>query len=110
MINYLRARIARLRKDDGQTLIEYALLAFLIAIVSILLLAAIGLDLAETFDEVENALGLGTTNTDHDAGHGRHRRSRRRHLAARRQVGLAPETARASSAARPRHSRARFAR
>ncbi len=63
MINYLRARIARLRKDDGQTLIEYALLAFLIAIVSILLLAAIGLDLAETFDEVENALGLGTTNT-----------------------------------------------
>ena len=63
MINYLRARIARLRKDEGQTLIEYALLAFLIAIVSILLLAAIGLDLAETFDEVENALGLGTTNT-----------------------------------------------
>jgi Flp pilus assembly pilin Flp len=62
MINNLRARIARLRKDDGQTLIEYALLAFLIAIVSILLLAAIGLDLAETFDEVENALGLGTTN------------------------------------------------
>ena len=63
MINYLRARIARLRKDEGQTLIEYALLAFLIAIVSILLLAAIGLDLAETFDEVENALGLGTSNT-----------------------------------------------
>jgi Flp pilus assembly pilin Flp len=63
MINYLRARIARLRKDEGQTLIEYALLAFLIAIVSILLLAAIGLDLAETFDEVENALGLGDPNT-----------------------------------------------
>jgi Flp pilus assembly pilin Flp len=63
MINYLRARIARLRKDEGQTLIEYALLAFLIAIVSILLLAAIGLDLAETFDEVENALGLGNSNT-----------------------------------------------
>ena len=62
MLNYLRARLARLRKDEGQTLIEYALLAFLIAIVSILLLAAIGLDLAETFDEVENALGLGSTN------------------------------------------------
>lgn len=62
MINYLRAQIARLRKDEGQTLIEYALLAFLIAIVSILLLAAIGLDLAETFDEVENALGLGNSN------------------------------------------------
>ena len=62
MLNYLRDRLARLRKDDGQTLIEYALLAFLIAIVSILLLAAIGLDLAETFDSVENALGIGDSN------------------------------------------------
>ncbi len=62
MINQLRAQLARLRKDDGQTLIEYALLAFLVAIVSIVLLAAIGLDLAETFDEVENALGLNGEN------------------------------------------------
>ena len=28
-----------------------------------MLLAAIGLDLAETFDEIENALGLGADNT-----------------------------------------------
>src|SRR5215204_864031 len=64
MLNYLRGQLARLRKDEeGQTLIEYALLAFLVAIVSILLLAAIGLDLAETFDEIENALGLGADNT-----------------------------------------------
>jgi Flp pilus assembly pilin Flp len=64
MMNYLRAELARLRKDeDGQTLIEYALLAFLIAIVSIVLLAAIGLDLAETFDKIENSLGLGADNT-----------------------------------------------
>jgi Flp pilus assembly pilin Flp len=64
MLNYLRAQMARLRTDEeGQTLIEYALLAFLVAIVSIVLLAAIGLDLAETFDEVENALGLGAQNT-----------------------------------------------
>lgn len=64
MMTYLRVQLARLREEDvGQTLIEYALLAFLIAIVSILLLAAIGLDLAETFDEVENALGLGAPNT-----------------------------------------------
>ena len=63
MLNYLRGQLARLRKDEeGQTLIEYALLAFLIAIVSILLLAAIGLDLAETFDQVENALGIGASN------------------------------------------------
>jgi Flp pilus assembly pilin Flp len=63
MLSYVRAALARLRKDDGQTLIEYALLAFLIAIVSIVLLYAIGLDLAETFDEIENALGLGADNT-----------------------------------------------
>jgi Flp pilus assembly pilin Flp len=63
MLNHMRDRLARLRKEDGQTLIEYALLAFLIAIVSILLLAAIGLDLAETFDSVENALGIGDPNT-----------------------------------------------
>ena len=64
MMNYLRAQLARLRKDDdGQTLIEYALLAFLIAIAAIIFLSAIGLDLAETFDEVENALGLNDPNT-----------------------------------------------
>jgi Flp pilus assembly pilin Flp len=67
MLDYvraLRAQMARLRdEEEGQTLIEYALLAFLVAIVSIVLLAAIGLDLAETFDEVENALGLGSPNT-----------------------------------------------
>jgi Flp pilus assembly pilin Flp len=62
MLNYLRAQMARLRDEEGQTLIEYALLAFLVAIVSIVLLAAIGLDLAETFDEVENALGIGGAN------------------------------------------------
>jgi Flp pilus assembly pilin Flp len=64
MLNYLRAQMARLRTDEeGQTLIEYALLAFLVAIISIVLLSAIGLDLAETFDEIENALGLGDPNT-----------------------------------------------
>jgi Flp pilus assembly pilin Flp len=63
MINYVRVQLARIRDEDGQTLIEYALLAFLIAIVSIVLLAAIGLDLAETFDKIENSLGLGNPNT-----------------------------------------------
>ena len=63
MINYLRVQLARMKDESGQTLIEYALLAFLIAIVSIVLLAAIGLDLAETFDAIENALGLGADNT-----------------------------------------------
>jgi len=63
MMTYLRVQLSRLRKDEaGQTLIEYALLAFLIAIAAIIFLSAIGLDLAETFDEVENALGLNDPN------------------------------------------------
>ena len=74
-------------KSEGQTLIEYALLAFLIAIVSIVLLAAIGLDLAETFDEVENALGLGAHNTVAHAGHRRRGRAGGRQLARSRQAG-----------------------
>ncbi len=58
----LRRLAARLNKEDGQTLIEYALIATLIAIAAIVLLAAVGFDLAETFDEVENALGLNDEN------------------------------------------------
>jgi pilus assembly protein Flp/PilA len=56
-----RKEIARRMSDEerGQTLIEYALIATLIAIAAILLLTAVGLDLNETFDSVENALGIG---------------------------------------------------
>jgi Flp pilus assembly pilin Flp len=56
----LRKPIARrlTSEERGQTLIEYALLAFLIAIAAIAFLAVIGVDLQETFNAVENALGL----------------------------------------------------
>jgi pilus assembly protein Flp/PilA len=63
---YMAARPAisymqrRLRNEEGQTLIEYALIASLVAIAAILLLVAVGWDIQETFDEVENALGFGT--------------------------------------------------
>ena len=41
MMTYLRVQLARLRKDEaGQTLIEYAMLAFLIAIAAIIFLSA----------------------------------------------------------------------
>ena len=57
------ARLQRLRwEEDGQTMIEYAGMALLVSIAVILLLSAVGLDLAETFDEIENALGIGATN------------------------------------------------
>ena len=60
----LQARLARLRADEaGQTLIEYGGVALLISIAVIVLLTAIGLDIAEGFDYIEDTLGLGTTNT-----------------------------------------------
>ena len=56
----LRKEVARrlVRNEEGQTLIEYALLAFLIAIAAVLLLVAIGFDLEEVFNGVEDQLGV----------------------------------------------------
>jgi Flp pilus assembly pilin Flp len=60
----LQARLARLGAEEtGQTLIEYAGMALLISIVVIVVLTAVGLDLAEMMDEIENTLGLGADNT-----------------------------------------------
>jgi Flp pilus assembly pilin Flp len=57
-------RLAQLRTDEsGQTLIEYAGMTLLIAIVVVVLLSAIGLDIAEWFNGVEDALGVGSDNT-----------------------------------------------
>jgi Flp pilus assembly pilin Flp len=56
-ISYMKGR---LRNEEGQTLIEYALIASLVAIAAILLLVAVGWDIQETFDQVEEALGFGT--------------------------------------------------
>jgi Flp pilus assembly pilin Flp len=63
---------ARLRNESGQTLIEYSLLAALIAIAAVVLLIAVGWDIQETFDAVEEQLGFGTndpvvTGGDEDA-------------------------------------------
>jgi Flp pilus assembly pilin Flp len=60
----LRSRLARLQAEEaGQALIEYAFLAVLVAIVAIVFLAAIGLDLTEPFNAIEDVLGLGGENT-----------------------------------------------
>ena len=59
----IRTRLARLRAEqDGQTLVEYALIAFLVALACVVFLSAVGLDLAETYDHIENALGIGGDN------------------------------------------------
>jgi Flp pilus assembly pilin Flp len=55
--------LRRLRAgEQGQTLVEYAMLAFCIAIASTIFLAAIGFDIAEVFDHLEDTFGLGTAN------------------------------------------------
>jgi Flp pilus assembly pilin Flp len=59
----LLTRVTRLRSEEaGQTMIEYAGLALLVSIAVILLLTAIGLDIAEGFDVIENTLGIGDPN------------------------------------------------
>jgi Flp pilus assembly pilin Flp len=59
-VTYMKSR---LRNEDGQTLIEYSLIATLVAIGAILMLVAVGWDIQETFDAVEETLGFGTNGT-----------------------------------------------
>jgi pilus assembly protein Flp/PilA len=47
-----------LSNERGQGMVEYALILFLISIGAVLFLTAIGFDIQEVFDEVENALGI----------------------------------------------------
>jgi Flp pilus assembly pilin Flp len=64
-MSVLTKALARVRRDeDGQSMIEYALLAFLIAIAAVVLLSVIGVDIAEVFDSVENNLGDDTAADD----------------------------------------------
>lgn len=63
-LKQLPRRLSRSCADEaGQTLIEYAVLALLISIAAVILMSAIGLDIAEWFDAIENVLGLGADNT-----------------------------------------------
>lgn len=48
-----------LQSERGQGMVEYALILFLISIGAVVLLTAIGFDVQEVFDEVEEALGTG---------------------------------------------------
>jgi len=43
-------------REDGQGMVEYALILFLISVVAIVFLTAIGTDVKNVFDDVEDAL------------------------------------------------------
>jgi pilus assembly protein Flp/PilA len=49
----------RIHNEEGQGMVEYALILFLISIVAIVFLTQIGLDISDVYDDVENALGGG---------------------------------------------------
>jgi pilus assembly protein Flp/PilA len=49
----------RIHNEEGQGMVEYALILFLISIVAIVFLTQIGVDVSSVYDEVENALGGG---------------------------------------------------
>jgi pilus assembly protein Flp/PilA len=46
----------RIEREDGQALVEYALILALISIVSILVLEALGVDIKNVFKTVETAV------------------------------------------------------
>ena len=46
----------RMRREEGQALVEYALILALVSIVSILVLQALGLDIKGVFQRVETAV------------------------------------------------------
>jgi pilus assembly protein Flp/PilA len=46
----------RFRREEGQALVEYALILALVSIVSILVLQALGLDIKGVFQRVETAV------------------------------------------------------
>ena len=55
-----RPLLRKLARTRGQTLIEYSLIVTLVTITTLLMLTALGFDLNETFDHLENMIGLGT--------------------------------------------------
>jgi pilus assembly protein Flp/PilA len=49
----------RINDEDGQGMVEYALILFLISIVAIVFLTQIGADVSSVYNSVEDALGGG---------------------------------------------------
>lgn len=67
LVGSVRIRTA-LDSERGQGMVEYALILFLISIGAVLFLTAIGFDVQEVFDEVEDALGIGDPEAPTDEG------------------------------------------
>ncbi|HLJ67887.1 MAG TPA: Flp family type IVb pilin [Chloroflexota bacterium] len=57
LADWLRSCVSRLEREEGQDMVEYALLAALISIVAIAIIILIGPYLKNLFQDVVNGLG-----------------------------------------------------
>ena len=58
LYQYLVNRLMAMRREEGQTLTEYALILVLIAIVAIIAITALGGQITAVFDAITTALGM----------------------------------------------------
>ena len=56
-ISYFRARMD---SDEGATMVEYGIMVALIAVVSVLVVGALGVDVFGAFDSAQQNIGPGT--------------------------------------------------
>ena len=54
---YLVNRLMAMRREEGQTLTEYALILVLIAVVAILVVTTLGLQIQTVFNQIITGLG-----------------------------------------------------
>jgi Flp pilus assembly pilin Flp len=56
LFNTIQALKARARDEEGQTVVEYALLLVLISVVAIVIMEAVGVSVTGVFQEADTAL------------------------------------------------------
>ena len=56
MVEYIKALFAQTEETEGQGLVEYALIIFLVAIVSIAILTTLGTQVQDVFTQISAAL------------------------------------------------------
>jgi len=56
MVDFISMRLAAMRREEGQALVEYALILALVSIASIVLLGVVGQDVNTVLQNVDNAL------------------------------------------------------
>ena len=58
--SFIRFLRAHLGSDEGATMVEYGIMVALIAVVSVLVVGALGIDVFSAFDSAQSNIGSGT--------------------------------------------------